>query len=67
MKWPWRRHQPNGEAEQAGRDAQEQLRTANGRTSEVEAKARAARELARRTDRFAREIERSWRVKRGPV
>jgi len=64
VKWPWRRHRDD-EAEQAARDAEEQLRTANARASDVDEKARAARELAHRTDRFAREIERSWRLKRG--
>lgn len=63
--WPWRRRHANGEAKQAGREADEQLRAAHARTPHIERTARAARELATRTDRFAREVERSMKLRRG--
>lgn len=60
MRWPWRRH-VNGEAEQAVRDAQDQLRAAHDKTPQVERTTRTAREVTRRTDSFAREVERTLR------
>jgi hypothetical protein len=66
LRWPWvRRGEANGEAKQAGRDAADQLEAARDISHRVERTARAARELARRTDRFAMEIERAWRAAGG--
>jgi hypothetical protein len=64
MKWPWRRHH-NGEAVQAGRDADEQLKAAHERTPKVDATTKVAKDLARRSDRFAREFQRSMHQQRG--
>ena len=66
--WPWRRRlRTNGEARQAIRDAQDQHQAAQDISSQADRTAAAAGELARRTDRFAREVERSMRLKRGPA
>lgn len=67
MRWPWRRRHTNGEAKQAIADAESQHIKAHQLTPEVERKVRAAEALTRRGDRFAREIERSWHLKRGSV
>lgn len=63
MRWPWRRRPENGEAaKRANKAAGDQLKDAQGRqSSQVDQTARAARELVRRTDLFAREIERAMR------
>ncbi len=61
MRWPWRRHTNGEAAKQASRDADNQLREANERSGHVDRTARAAGELARGADRFARDIERSMR------
>jgi hypothetical protein len=58
VKWRWRRH-TNGEAARAGREANEQLRSAESRARDVDRTTRAAQELVRRTDYFAREVHRS--------
>jgi hypothetical protein len=61
MRWPWRRH-TNGEAARAARrDAEDQVQQANDRTRHVDRTAKAAGELARGADRFARDVERSMR------
>jgi len=67
MRWPWKRRHVNGDARQAGVDAADQLRAAHEKASDVDRATRAAGELARRTDRFAREVERSMRLRRGPA
>ena len=66
LRWPWPRRDQNGAAQQAVRDAEEQHVKAREQTAQVERAARAAKEMKRRTDRFAREIERSWRPKESP-
>lgn len=66
MKWRWwpRRPHKNGDAAKAAREgASEQLRDAHHQSAQVDETARAARELVRRTDLFAREIERAMRLR----
>lgn len=65
MRWPWkwRRKHVNGEAKKAKEGAGEQLRDAHGQSCQVDETTRAAREMVRRTDLFAREIERSMRLR----
>lgn len=72
MRWPWgRRHPParppNGAAAHAAaEEAQHQLQQAHDQTDSVERVAGAARELARRTDRFTHDLERAWRLRETP-
>jgi len=64
MRWPWRRA-PNGRDARAARSAaEEQLAAAQRQRSEVDETVRAADVLAQRVDRFTREVERSWHVRR---
>ena len=65
MRWPWRRHANGQAAKDAKRDGEDQVQQANDRAPHVERTAKAARELARGADRFARDVERSMR--RGPA
>lgn len=60
--WPWRRH-ANGEVAAAAREAARQLQQAHDRDADVDRTARAAEALTRRTDRFTREVERSWHLR----
>ena len=59
--WPWRPH--NGDAAAAREGASEQLRTAHGQTPQVDQTTRGARELVRRADVLAREVERTIRLR----
>jgi hypothetical protein len=62
--WGWWRRPVNAEAaKRANKAASEQLRDAHGRSGQVDETTRAAREMVRRTDLFAREIERSLRLR----
>jgi len=66
VRWrpPWRRGgHVNGEAKQAGRDADDQLRAAEDVGADVDRVARAARNLARGASRFARDVERAMRTR----
>jgi len=66
MTWwaPWRRRgRVNGEAKQAGRDADDQLRAAEHVGADVDRAARTARNLARGASRFARDVERAMRTR----
>lgn len=65
--WPWRRRRINAEARQASVDAEDQLQAARERIPQIDRATRAAEELARRTNRFAQEVERSMRLRRGPT
>lgn len=65
MRWPWRRH-VNGEAKVAKAEADEQHKSAVDKTKDVDAAVRAAKEQAKRTNRFARDVELSWRLRQAP-
>lgn len=60
MRWR-KQHPTNGEAKQAISEAQRQHRAATAHTPDVEAVAMAAAMVARRSDRFVREVERTLR------
>jgi hypothetical protein len=63
VRWPWRRRTDGAEARQARENAEraeEQARTQAPRVAEV---VREAGELARRTKDYAREVERSMRLR----
>jgi len=63
VRW-WRRRHLNGDAARAARSAaDEQLAEAQRQRSEVDETVQAADVLARRVDRFTREVERSWHVR----
>jgi len=66
MRWPWNRRDVDGEVRQAMLDAEEQEKAALDQTPEVDRKVRAAQALTKRSDRFARDIERVWRLRRMP-
>ena len=64
MRW-WRRRHLNGDAARAAQSAaDDQLAEAQRQRSEVDETVQAADVLARRVDRFTREVERSWHVRR---
>ena len=65
MRWPWKRNHVDGEARRAIREAIDREIQAHKKTPEVDRKVRAAEALAQRGDLFAREVERSWHLKRG--
>jgi len=65
MRWPWMRHRHNGEAEAAKQEAARQLEAAKQKAPKVDKTVKAANELVNRTDRFAREVERSLHLRRG--
>ncbi len=60
MRWP-RRRRDGHEAKAAIVEAEQQHAAASASTADVEAVALVARMLARRSDRFVREVEQSWR------
>lgn len=64
MRWPWTR-QPNAEAKAAIADAEKQHKDAKAKQVKADATARVAKDLSRRSDKFAREIERAWHLRRG--
>ena len=71
MRWPWQRRAPdeppNGTAaHEAAAAAREQLQHAHEQAETVDRVAGAARELARRTDRFTHDLERAWRLRETP-
>jgi hypothetical protein len=61
MSWRWWRRGNGDAAKEARRDAEDQYRQANEKAVHVERTARAAHELARGADKFARDVERSMR------
>jgi len=61
MRWRWWRRGNGEAAKEAIRDAADQKRQANEKALHVDRTTRAAHELARGADKFARDIERSMR------
>jgi hypothetical protein len=64
VRWPWKRH-VNGEAIRAIADADDQYRTAREQSAKVDRRIEAAKQASRQVDRFAREVERAWHLRRG--
>lgn len=66
MRWPWKRHEPNGQhahAHETAEQAQQQLDDARAQTVHVNRTTRAARQMARHVDQFARDFERSLHLR----